>query len=216
MAYEEHETPIGTFAFGNVAGAPQPDIGNELHWLCGFKLENEQLDTLLSNIDKAILEHKEKNPSFPADMEKLQLPFGPAKDLDPDDPKGDKIDSTTHQIVKFKRKLEYKEKKSGMTRQRSAPSIYDATGAVVNNQVKDLNWGSTGRVFYKVIPYVYMRKAGISLTLEGFQIKELAGATDISGPVAPIEGGGWTAPPSDEIDLAADADTSGNFFELDE
>ena len=79
MAFEEHETPIGTFAFGNVVGAPQPDLSDNLCWLCGFRVENEQLDTLLTNIDAAINEYKEKNPSFPADVEKLKLPFGPAK-----------------------------------------------------------------------------------------------------------------------------------------
>ena len=60
--------------------------------------------------------------------------------------------------------------------------------------------------------YIYMKKAGISLALEGFQIKDLSGATDVSGPVAPIEGGGWTAPPSNEIDLTAEA--GGNFFDV--
>ena len=216
MDYEEHETPIGTFVFGNIVGPPEPDIkGDNLQWLCGFRLENEKCDTLLSNIDAVIIKCREETPSFPADMEKLKLPFGPAKDLDPDDPKGDKIDSMTHQIVKFKRKLEYKEKKTGRIRQRSAPSIYDASGAPVNDRVKEVNWATTGRVFYKVIPYIYMKKPGITLTLEGFQIKELASGMDVSGPVAPIEGGGWTAPPSNEIDLNGE-ESGGNFFELDE
>ena len=215
MAFEEHETPIGTFAFGNVAGAPQPDLSDNLCWLCGFRVENEQLDTLLTNIDAAINEYNEKNPSFPTDVEKLKLPFGPAKDLDPDDPKGDKIESTTHQIIKFKRKLEYKEKRSGMTRQRSAPSIYDASGAVVNDRIDDISWGTTGRVFYKVVPYNLIKMKGVSLTLEGFQIKDLVTSLSVSGPVAPIDGGGWTAPPSNEIDLTGE-ESGGNFFELDE
>jgi hypothetical protein len=97
--------------------------------------------------------------------------------------------------------------------QRSAPTIYDAKGVVVNDQVKELGWGTTGRVYFKVLPYIYLKKPGISLALEAFQIKDLKAGMSVSGTVAPIEGGGWEAPPSNSIDMT---DTSGNFFEIDE
>ena len=152
--------------------------------------------------------------SFPNDTSKLQLPFGPAMDRNPDDPDGEKIQSETETIFKFKRKLEYTSKKTGKVMQRSAPTIYDASGKVVNDQIQNIGWGSIGRVYYKALPYTYLKKPGITLALEGFQIKELkAGGGSSSGPVAPIEGGGWEAPPSNAIDMT---DTSGNFFELDE
>lgn len=214
MAYEEHVSPIGTFAFGNISGSPEPDLGDKLSWQCGLKLENNKIAPMLEAIDQAINMYRQQFPSFPNDTTKLQLPFSPAKDLNPDDPDGEKVESETETIFKFKRKLEFTAKKTGKIMQRSAPSIYDAKGVVVNDQVKDVGWGSTGRVYFKVLPYIYLKKPGISLALEAFQIKELkAGGGSVSGTVAPIDGGGWEAPPSNSIDMS---DTSGNFFELDE
>ena len=213
MAYEEHVSPIGTFAFGNISGSPEPDLGDKLSWQCGLKLENNKIAPMLEAIDQAINEYRQQFPSFPNDTTKLQLPFSPAKDLNPEDLDGEKIESETETIFKFKRKLEFTAKKTGKIMQRSAPSIYDAKGVVVNDQVKDVGWGSTGRVYFKVLPYVYLKKPGISLALEAFQIKELKTNSSVSGNVAPIDGGGWEAPPSNSIDMS---DTSGNFFELDE
>ena len=214
MAYEEHVSPIGTFAFGNIAGSPEPDLGDKLAWQAGLKLDNSQIAPLLQVIDEAINEYRQQFPSFPNDTAKLQLPFGPAKDLNPDDPDGEKVESETETIFKFKRKLEFTSKKTGKIMQRSAPTIYDAKGVVVNDQIDNVGWGSIGRIYYKALPYVYLKKPGVTLALEGFQIKELkAGGGSVSGTVAPIDGGGWEAPPSNSIDMS---DTSGNFFELDE
>ena len=214
MAYEEHVSPIGTFAFGNIAGSPEPDLGDKLAWQAGLKLENSKIASMLEVIDQAINEYRQQFPSFPNDTTKLQLPFGPAKDLNPDDPDGEKVESETETIFKFKRKLEYTSKKTGKIMKRSAPTIYDAKGVVVNDQIDNVGWGSIGRIYYKALPYVYLKKPGVTLALEGFQIKELkSGGTSVSGTVAPIDGGGWEAPPSNSIDMS---DTSGNFFELDE
>ena len=212
--YDEEVSPIGTYAFGNIVGAPEPDLGDKLAWQAGLKLENSKIAPLLEAIDQAINDYRQQFPSFPNDTEKLQLPFGPAKDLNPDNPDGEKIESETETIFKFKRKLEFTSKKTGKVMQRSAPTIYDAKGVVVNDQIQNIGWGSIGRIYYKALPYVYLKKPGVTLALEGFQIKELkAGGGAASGSVAPIDGGGWEAPPSNSIDMT---DTSGNFFELDE
>ena len=207
--YDEEHSPIGIYAFGNIVGSPEPDLGNQLAWQAGLKLPNEKIGPLLAVIDQAISEYRVKNPSFPADAEKLKLPFGPARDVNPDDPEGEKIESETETIFKFKRKLEYTNRQ-GKIMQRSAPTIYDAGGTVCNDKVDNIGWGSVGRIFYKALPYVYLKKPGITLALEGFQIQTLK-SNSISGPVAPIEGGGWEAPPS--IDMS---DTEGNFFEVDD
>ena len=212
--YDEETSPIGIYAFGNIVGAPEPDLGDKLAWQAGLKLENGKIASMLEVIDQAINEYRQQFPSFPNDTTKLQLPFGPAKDLNPDDPDGEKVESETETIFKFKRKLEYTSKKTGKIMKRSAPTIYDAKGVVVNDQIDNVGWGSIGRIYYKALPYVYLKKPGVTLALEGFQIKELkAGGGSVSGTVAPIDGGGWEAPPSDSIDMS---DTSGNFFELDE
>ena len=212
--YDEETSPIGTYAFGNVVGAPEMDLGDKLAWQVGLKLENSKIAPLLEVIDQAINDYRVLFPAFPNDTSKLQLPFGPAMDRNPDDPDGEKIQSETETIFKFKRKLEYTSKKTGKVMQRSAPTIYDASGKVVNDQIQNIGWGSVGRIYYKALPYIYLKKPGITLGLEGFQIKDLkTGGGSSSGPVAPIEGGGWEAPPSNAIDMT---DTSGNFFELDE
>ena len=207
--YDEETSPIGVYAFGNIVGTPEPDLGDKLAWQAGLKLENNQIAPMLEAIDRAINDYRLQHPSFPNDTEKLQLPFGPAKDADPNNPDGEKIESETETIFKFKRKLEYTNKK-GKIMQRSAPTIYDAGGTVCNDKVDNIGWGSVGRIFYKALPYVYLKKPGITLALEGFQIQTLK-SNSVSGPVAPIEGGGWEAPPS--VDMA---DTSGNFFEVDD
>ena len=213
--YDEETSPIGVYAFGNIVGTPEPDLGDKLAWQAGLKLDNNQIAPMLEVIDQAINEYRQQFPSFPNDTAKLQLPFGPAKDADPDNPDGDKIESETETIFKFKRKLEFTSKKTGRVMQRSAPTIYDAKGTVVNDQIDNIGWGSIGRIYYKALPYTYLKKSGITLALEGFQIKELkAGGGSSSGPAAPIEGGGWEAPPSNSIDMTDD--TTGNFFELDE
>lgn len=202
--YDEETSPIGTYAFGNIVGAPEPDIGDQLAWQAGLKVENDKIQPLLTAIDYAINEYRKEHPTFPSDPEKIKLPFGPARDTNPDDPEGEKIESKTETIFKFKRKLEYKNKQK-KTLQRSAPTIYDAGGTVCNDKIDRIGWGSVGRIYYKVLPYIFRGNHGVSLALEGFQIKSLR-SNSVSGPVAPIEGGGWEAPAS--IDMA---ETSGDF-----
>lgn len=209
--YDEVTSPIGIYAFGNIIGSPEPDYGNVLGWQAGLKLNNNEIAPIIEAIDTAIIQYREKNPSFPKDTEKLQLPFGPARDTNPDDPDGEKIESETETIFKFKRKLEFTSKKTGKILQRSAPTIYDAKGKVCNDKLDSINWGTTGRFYYKALPYNIGPRPGVSLALEGFQIQTLKTGDSISGSVAPIDGGGWEAPQS--IDMT---DTEGNFFELDE
>jgi len=196
---ETLHSPIGLLAFGNLT-TPEPDLSDRMVWQASMRFPNEAIGPLADAIDAAIAEYRKSDPSFPEDLTKLQLPLKPAKDKDQENPDGDRIESKTETLVKFVRKLEWKEKKTGKIHQRSAPTIYDAAGTVCNQTVGEVGWGSTGRVYYKAIAYDFKGKKGVSFALEGFQIKELK-TKDAGVTAAPIEGG-WIAPPSDEVDMA--------------
>ena len=198
MAQTIHPSPIGTMPFGNLI-TPEPDLSDRMVWQASLRIPNEDVVPLLEAIEAAITEKRKTDPTFPADHKKLAMPYKAAEDRDPDNPDGPRIQSESETLFKFVRKLEYKDKQ-GNTHQRSAPTIYDAAGTVVNKTVKEIGWGSVGRVYYKPIPYDFKGKKGISLALEGFQIKELK-TQDSDIVAAPIEGG-WVAPPSDEVDMA--------------
>ena len=197
MAKQEYTSPIGELVFGNLI-EPEPNLSEVMAWQGGLKLENDQLGPILEALDRCIVEESGRNPKFPNDAEKLQLPIKVATDKDPDDPEGDRIPSTTHSLVKFQRKLEYTAKKTGKVMQRSAPVIYDAKGTVVNGQIDELPWGSTGRFYFVCAPYIYMGKAGVTLGLEGFQIATLG---ETSTREVEAITGGWVAPASDEVSM---------------
>lgn len=196
---ETLHSPIGLLAFGNLT-TPEPDLSDRMVWQASMRFPNEAIGPLADAIDAAVAEYRKFDPSFPEDLTKLQLPLKPAKDKDQENPDGDRIESKTETLVKFVRKLEWKEKKTGKVHQRSAPTIYDAAGTVCNQTVGEVGWGSTGRVYYKAIAYDFKGKKGVSFALEGFQIKELK-TKDAGVTAAPIEGG-WIAPPSNEVDMA--------------
>lgn len=199
MASKTYHSPIGTLAFGNLTNA-EPDLSDRMVWQGSMRFPNEAIGPLADAIDEAVAEYRKADPSFPEDVTKLQLPIKPAQDKDPENPDGDRIESKTETIVKFVRKLEWKEKKTGKVHQRSAPTIYDAAGTVCNETVGEVGWGSTGRMYFKAIAYDFKGKKGVSFALEGFQIKELK-TKDAGVTAAPIEGG-WIAPPSNEVDMA--------------
>lgn len=201
MALKTYASPIGTLAFGNLI-TPEPDLSERLVWQGSLRIANSDIGPLLEAIDEAIQQKCKRDLSFPSDATALAMPFKPAEDKDQDNPNGPRIKSDTHTLFKFSRKLEYKDK-AGNVQQRSAPTLYDAAGTVVNRSVKEVGWGSEGRFYFKVIPYEFRKKHGISLALEGFQIKELKTQDEIKA--APIEGG-WIAPPSDEVDMSEMAD----------
>ena len=188
--------------FGNLI-TPEPDLSDRMVWQGSLRIPNEAIVSMLEAIDEAIVEKRKLDPSFPSDAEKLAMPFKPAEDTNPDNPDGPRIPSKTDTLFKFVRKLEYKDK-TGTLRQRSAPTLYDGKGTVVNSIVKEIGWGSEGRFYYRVLPYDFKGKKGISLAIEGFQIKELK-TRENSIAAAPIEGG-WIAPPSDEVDMAGMAE----------
>ena len=194
-----YHSPIGTLAFGNLTNA-EPDLSDRMVWQGSMRFPNEAIGPLADAIDEAIAEYRKDDPSFPEDVTKLQLPLKPAQDKDPENPDGDRIESKTDTLVKFVRKLEWKEKKTGKVHQRSAPTIYDAAGTVCNETVGEVGWGTTGRMYFKAIAYDFKGKKGVSFALEGFQIKELK-TKDAGVTAAPIEGG-WIAPPSNEVDMA--------------
>ena len=197
MARQEHTSPIGELVFGNLI-EPEPNLSQVLAWQGGLKLENDQLGPILEAFDRCIVEESSKNPKFPNDAEKLQLPIKAATDKNPDDPDGDRIPNTTHSVIKFQRKLEYTAKKTGKVMQRSAPVLYDAKGTVVNGQIEELPWGSTGRFYFVCAPYIYMGKAGVTLGLEGFQIATLG---ESSNREVEAITGSWVAPASDEVSM---------------
>lgn len=202
MALKTHVTPIGIMPFGNLI-TPEPDLSDRMVWQGSLRVPNEAIVSILEAIDEAIIEKRKLDPSFPEKAEKLAMPFKPAEDQDPENPDGPRIPSKTDTLFKFVRKLEYKDK-SGSIHQRSAPTLYDGKGTVVNSVVQEVGWGSEGRFYFRVIPYDFKGKKGISLAMEGFQIKELK-TRENSITAAPIEGG-WIAPPSDEVDMAGMAE----------
>ena len=197
MARQEHTSPIGELVYGNLI-EPEPNLSQKLAWQGGLKLENDQLGPILEALDRCIVEESARNPKFPNDAEKLQLPIKVSTDKNPDDPDGDRIPSTTHSLVKFQRKLEYTAQKTGKVMQRSAPVIYDAKGTVVNGQIEELPWGSTGRFYFICKAYIYNGKPGVTLGLEGFQIATLGESS--TREVEAITGG-WVAPASDEVSM---------------
>ena len=192
------ESPIGIMVFGNLV-KPEEDLSGRPVWQGSLRIPMDQSERLLQAIADAVESKQQEDKSFPDVTDpKLKKPYKPALDRDPENPEAPKTESKTDVLFKFTRKLEWKDK-SGKTHQRSAPTLYDAAGKVVNDQLTEVPWGSTGRFFFVAIPYDFRGSKGVSLGLEAFQIKELR---EVSSQInaAPIEGG-WIAPASDEVDM---------------
>ena len=195
-------TPVGRFVFGSILSPRVNPNNDSLEYTAGFVLSVEDSQSLLENMEQALVEHRAKNPNFPDTNDKLNFPYEVSRKLLES---GEKVEDPDNLLWKFKNKAQYKSKQTGEMINKTPPSIYDSLGRIITNKLDRIPGGTTGKIVYDVWVYDQKVAKGVQLQIKGFQI---ASMVQEHLELQPIEGG-WVAE-EDDIDaigaaLAANA-----------
>jgi hypothetical protein len=192
-------TPVGRMAYGSLI-EPKEDPFGGCNWTVALVLKEEDSDGLLAVVETELEAARKKNPQFPKSNEKLNLPYSLSTTKND---KGEKEIVEGELLWRFKRKLILK-RRTGEEDRNTPPALYDSNGRFVSDLVKEIGWGSTGKVIYTPFTYCNTMNSGVSFQLTGFQINELVKSTDIE--LAPIPGGfvADSAPIDDPLSVLGD------------
>jgi len=183
---KRHVSPVGEIVFGAIVEPRENQITGTLEYSLGFQLPMDQSDGMLSALEEALTEARNKDPKFKAKGASVNLPYKPAARRNPETDELEPIEGML--LWTFKRKDSYVRKATGEVKKNTPPQLYDSNGYLLKpGELIDVPRGSTGRVVFE--PYAYsIGSFGVQFQLVGFQIATLA-ENDLGVKLEKIEGG---------------------------
>lgn len=183
---KRHVSPVGEVVFGAIVEPRENQISGALEYSLGLQASEADSSGMLTILESAITEAREKDPKFKARGANLHLPYKPAMRRNMATEELEPIEGML--LWTFKRKATYVRKTTGETVSNTPPQLYDSTGRLIKpGELKDVPRGSTGKVVFE--PFAYsIGSFGIQFQLIGFQIANLA-EDSLGVELTPIEGG---------------------------
>lgn len=196
MAPAKASKAIGRIAYGNVTEARVNETSGKTEWSMGWVIPEADAQDIFDAIEKSLAEMRQRDPRFPKDNSKLNMPFAQSMTKDES---GEKVPVEGELIFKLKRNAT-RTLKTGEQQPNTPPHVYDSTGRLVDpKSIGRISWGSTGRIIYETYCYNMAAAKGVQLQLVGFQIDKLRQDETVELP--PIEGG-WVAEQSEADEIA--------------
>jgi hypothetical protein len=190
-------TPIGRIAYSSLITPRLNENNGKNEYSLGFVLKEEDCEEIFAKIEKVLEETRQRDPRFPKDNSKLNMPYKPS--MTKDEQTGEKVPVEGELLFNFKRNAT-RTLRTGEVVRNDPPMIYDSTGRLVDpNSIGRIGSGTTGKAVYEFYVYNMAAAKGVQMQLVGFQISELKRPEEIQ--LAPIEGG-WVAEESEADEIA--------------